>query len=234
MKELINKNIEKFGHHITVVTSGAEPRYAYTIGVTQKSGFELLFAGGLYFMYEEILEIINSAVTHLQEFPKNNRFKINSYGEFAIVKAHHSWSRLMMLGYFDYYRRYDVDVFQIIPDSQHYTLEIPDMSIEWSESAQPVWKWLSKKWDYPFPESSTVVTDMDFLRGKKITELMRWHVDEWEAFTEPGSEVRKEDIRVISIGTLIGLDFSVDPVLRLSVGKGIWRNETDLIWRDWN
>jgi len=46
MIELINKNVEKFGHHITVVGSGAEPRYAYTVGVTQKLGFELLFAGG--------------------------------------------------------------------------------------------------------------------------------------------------------------------------------------------
>ena len=234
MIQLIDKNIGELGHHITVVTNGAEPRYAYTIGAIQKLGFELLFAGGAYFVYEEVLEIINNVIKYLKESPGHNHFKVNSYGEFTIAKVHPSWSKLMMLGYFDYYKTTDVNAFQLIPGPQHYTFDIPDMSVEWKESTQPVWKWLSKKWDYAFPESSNIITNLDALRGSKVTEVMRTEVNEWEAFAGAGPEIEKEEIRIVSVGTLLGLDSSLEPILDLSVGKGIWRDQTELIWNAWN
>lgn len=43
---LIQANINAYGYHVTVVTGGALPRYAYTIGCVLIVGAELVFAGG--------------------------------------------------------------------------------------------------------------------------------------------------------------------------------------------
>jgi len=88
----------------------------------------------------------------------------------------------MLLGVFDYYRRADVQAYQIMPDSNHFTNDIPDMSKEWSVSTEHVWQWLNRKWSYNIPESSTVIINLYALQGESITELMRWEQDEWEMF----------------------------------------------------
>lgn len=232
-RDTIKDNIRKSGHHITFVTNGAEPRYAYTIGVNEKFGFELVFAGGIYYMQNEVIEIINTIVNQMELLDKSDFYRLESYGLFKLSEVHHSWNKLMMIGFFDYYKLNSVQTFQIIPDSEHFTLDVPDMSKEFVESLEPVWKWLSKKWDYLVPEDSKVITNIDSLRGEKITEVMRWD-DEWEAFAGSGPEVDKKDIRIVSAGTILGIDSSLEPILNLKIGKGIWRDSTELKWHNWN
>lgn len=232
-KEIIKDNIDKYGYHITFVIDGVAPRYAYTIGLNNKMGFELVFAGGLYFMKDEVTEIINSIVDQLKGLNTTDGFSVNSYGSFALSKIDGSWAKLMMLGVFDILKVEEVQAFQIFPDKDHFTLDIPEMSLAWSESSLPVWKWLSKEWNYSVPEDSTVITNLDFLRGEKITEVMRWENNEWEAFAGSGPDVEKKDVRVINLGTVLGIDPTLKPIVNLEVGKGIWRDSTDLKWKKW-
>jgi hypothetical protein len=229
----IEKNIREHGFHITIVANGVEPRYAYTIGINKVLGFELLFAGGVFFMKDEVLEIINKIFNSLKHSSIQGAIEVNPYGIFRLTKAHSSWCKLMMLGYYDYFKENEVQAFQILPNSDHFTLDIPDMSVEWTDS-HPIWKWLFKKWDYPVPQESTVTTNLEALQGESITEIMRWGEDEWEAFAGAGPDVKEASVRVVSLGTLVGIDKSLEPMLSLTIGKGLWRDIEELDWKEWN
>ena len=58
-KKIISQNIEQFGHHITLVNGNSMPRFAYTIGLRESLGFELIFAGCIYYSQKGVHEIIN-------------------------------------------------------------------------------------------------------------------------------------------------------------------------------
>lgn len=232
--EKVKNNIDNHGCHITMVIDGVQPRYAYTIGTSRIFEAELIFAGGLFYMENEIFQIINEIVEIIKTSGFNNEYYQSSLGRFKISKVHNSWSRLMMLGVYDFYGKKEISALQIIPSGENNTLDIPDMSKKWSIDSQPIWKWLSKEWDYPVPKDSKIITNLDALKGAPITEVMRWEVDEWEAFAGAGTEVNKDEIRIISVGTLIGIDKSIEPILKLNTGKGIWRDSEELLWNNWN
>jgi hypothetical protein len=233
---LVRSNIERYGFHITIVTGGVEPRYAYTIGLSEKFNFELIFAGGIYYLQDDLFRIFNKVaevVTPRDSRESPQKITIDTLGDFTLSDVDSSWSKLMMLGMFDYYNTTDATAFQIIPDSIHYTLDIPHMKKKLDASSDPVWQWLVKAWHYDVPENSTVVTNIDALQGKPITEIMRWEQDEWEMFAGAGPDVEEKDIRVASIGTIIGIDKSLFPALNLDIGKGLWRNSHDSDWVSW-
>jgi hypothetical protein len=193
--DLIQSNIDKFGYHVTIVNSKIEPRYAYTIGLNSSFKFELIFAGGIYYFQEELFQILNGIVEALKLNKNINgiqNIEVGSLGVFSLAKVDLSWSKLMMLGVFDYYKISDINVFQIIPDANHYTLDIPNMSNEWRPAAEPIWQWLTREWDYAVPEDSTVTTNIKALLGDAITEVMRWENDEWEIFAGAGPDVKKK------------------------------------------
>ncbi|HEY9047364.1 MAG TPA: DUF4262 domain-containing protein [Ohtaekwangia sp.] len=231
----IKANILKNGYHVTLVTSKELPRFAYTIGCTEILGFELIFAGGEYYSKDDISRIIDQHVRELQKGVdwKTLLLTVNSLGYFSLTVADKSWSELLALGVFDYYNRDDIQILQILPDKDHFTLDTPDMSRKFEVDLQPVWCWLVKEWDYPVPRNSTAVTNLKVLFGEKATEVMRWEVDEWEIFCGAGPEVQKEDMRALPLAILIGIDKTLEPALFLQIDKGIWRDSVDLIWNDW-
>lgn len=228
---LIRSNIGKYGYHITIVNSPIEPRYAYTVGLSEIYNFELIFAGGIYYLKEELFQIFDAIIKELKI--GNQKVTIDSLGTFSLSNVDTSWSQFMMLGVVDYYKLGIIKAFQIIPDPHHYTLDIPDMSKELDISKEPVWQWLVRKWDYTIPENSTVVTNIDAMLGEAITEVVRCENDEWEMFAGAGPDVQKEDIRVVSLGTIIGIDKSLLPALSLNIGKGLWRESGDSDWNSW-
>ncbi len=139
----------------------------------------------------------------------------------------------MMLGVFDYYNTENINAYQIIPDSDHHTLDIPKMSNKFNVLSEPVWQWLVNKWDYAVPENSIAITNIDALKGATITEVARWEDNEWEMFAGAGPDVQKEDIRVISLGTMLGIDRTLFRVLGLAIGEGLWRDTVDSEWNNW-
>lgn len=233
--KLIQSNIKQFGYHLTIVKGAIEPRFAYTIGLSPLLGFELAFAGGVYYLEDDVNHIIAKIVEGLKNRTviEDQIIEVGVLGTFKLSKIHSSWSKLMLLGVFDYYETNKVSAYQILPDLNHKTLDIPDMSVKWDPDLEPVWQWLVKSWDYPVPSSSTVVTNVDALQGEAITEIMRWDTDEWEMFAGSGPDVAKRDIRVVSLGTILGIDKTVQPSIDLNVNKGLWRESADSKWNDW-
>jgi hypothetical protein len=233
--ELIQSNIDKYEFHITTVNSPAEPRYAYTIGLSDLFGFELIFAGGIIFLEDDLSLIFETIVEELKIETRviNRKITVDKLGVFSFSGVDSSWSKLMMLGVFDYYKISEITAFQIIPDSNHHTLDIPNMSNEWNVPLDPVWQWLVREWAYAAPENSTVVTNINALLGEAITEVTHWENDEWEMFAGPGPDVQKEDMRVVSLGTILGIDQTLLPAIDLDIGKGLWRDSAGSDWNDW-
>lgn len=79
---------------------------------------------------------------------------------------------------------------------------------------------------------SEAITDVAALRGDRITEACRWEENEWELFAGAGPDVAKEEMRVVSLGTLLAADSSLEAVLTLTVGTGLWRDAIS-DWHPW-
>ena len=235
--EKIRSNISVYGHHISIVSGGPEPRYAYTIGLTERYGLELILAGGIYYLSNDVYTIINGIAEQISKADlaelENRLFLIDLLGEFKLELVHPSWSGITMFGVGDFYNRDSTRAFQIIPDKFHLTLDVPRMSREWSEEMEPSWKWLKMDWDFNISPNVTVVTNLGALKGETITEVMRWENEEWEMFAGPGPDVKKEEIRIVPIGLLFGIDSSLISALNIEVNKGIWREGMGHEWQSW-
>jgi hypothetical protein len=107
------------------------------------------------------------------------------------------------------------------------------MSGPWNASTEPIWHWLKEPWTFSVPKDSTAAT-LAALRGKRITEAMRWEEDEWEMFAGPGPEVTEKEMRVVALGTLVAADESLVPVMNLAIEEGVWRDsDPDSEWHPW-
>jgi len=211
------------------------PRFSYSIGLKDTLGFELIFAGCVFYNHKDISLIIEKIVAESRQrrVKINSEILIDSLGMFKLVEAKSSWCQKMMLGVYDYFDIKDFKGLQILPDDEHYTSDIPEMGKEYQESKQPVWKWLTKKWTYQVPKESTVTTNLGALKGENITEVMRWEDDSWEMFSLPGPDVPDEDVRVVSLGTILGIDESLLPSVHLKINEGMWRNDKNSKWNEW-
>lgn len=235
MLDKIRSNIANNGHHIYLVLGGASPRFSYTIGVRESYGHELILAGASYYLDDEVKRIINGIAAELRvpNSWESINFTINPLGKFSLRAVDPTWMKMMMLGALDYYNVADIPALQIVPDKEHWTVDIPDLSKPWSATLEPVWQWLAQQWKYPVPESSIAITNLDALRGQSVTEVMRWESDQWEMFSGSGPDVPKNDVREVSLGTLLGADQTLFPVANLAIGKGLWRDPEDLKWHPW-
>jgi len=230
----IRENIARSGHHIYVVSGGETPRFAYTVGVSESIGSELVFAGAILYMKDEVLKIINDIAAQLKRDREAASYQVVGQGSFTLRKVHVSWTTALMLGALDYYRVDEIQTLQIIPDRDHWTIDVPDMSAPWSAATEPVWRWLYEQWTYPVPKNSTALTDLAALRGERITEAMRWDEDEWEMFAGDATTIPKEEMRVVRLGTLLGADESLVPVVNLAIREGLLRDyNSDSEWRPW-
>jgi hypothetical protein len=230
--ERIKQNIVQYGHHVYIVDGGPSPRFSYTIGLSQRYGGELILAGAAFFSNEETVQIINHIAAKLGSGePWNTSFKL-ALGAFSLRGSDLTWTSKLMLGALDFYDSSDVPAFQIVPDEDHWTVEIPDLSQPWSAVAEPAWRWLEEPWRHDVPSGSVAVTNLAALRGDRITEAARWEEDEWELFAGAAPDVPEEEIRTVPLGTLLAVDESLLPVVGLPVGRALWR-DVDSDWRPW-
>jgi Domain of unknown function (DUF4262) len=237
---LIKRNIKESGFHIYLVTGkGPFPRFAYTIGLRESLGAELVLAGGYFYEKDdELLEILHSLRKQLARGTKaklgpvwHSEYTVPSLGKFTLRKAQASWSRSLLLGALDYYSSEDVDAYQIVPDTKHHTIDVPNMSKEWSSTNEPVWQWLHDPWQYAVSRDVEVMTNLDALRGAPITEACRFEEEYWEMYAgASGPEVSEDDARLVPLGCLLALDASLAPLLELAIGDGLWRDDQSSEW----
>jgi hypothetical protein len=232
--QTIRQNIAHHGHHLYIVSGGPDPRSAYTIGLSETLGHELLLAGALSYMIEDVRAIVRGIAEQLRrsQAESGSTLLIPPLGFFVLRETHPSWASELALGAFDYYGKGDIGVLQIIPDEAHWTVDIPDMSIPWSATSQPIWQWLRQEWTLPIPRTSHATTNLAALRGEFVTEAARWEDDYWELFAGAGPDVTDEERRVVPLGTLLGADPSLSPVVQLPVGDALWREQAS-DWHPW-
>jgi hypothetical protein len=230
----IRENIVGSGQHVYVVAGGETPRFASTIGVSESVGVELILAGAIFYMKDEVLRIINDVAAQLRVQRGRRVFEVVGLGSFTTRKVHSSWATELMLGAFDYYENRDIPALQIVPDRAHWTIDVPNMSVPWNASTEPVWRWLKEPWTFPVPKDSTAATNLAALRGDRITEVMRWEEDEWEMFAGAGPDVPKNEMRVVALGTLIAADKSLVPAVGLPIEEGLLRDPApESEWQPW-
>jgi hypothetical protein len=230
----IRDNIARSGYHLYVVSGDLQPRFAYTIGLSPKIGTELILAGGIIYMYEQVGQIIKAIAETLigDPVPQESPYRVSPYGSFGLRHVDPSWARTLMLGALDYYQKPEVAALQIVPDKDHWTVDVPNMTTAWSQEMPPLWRWLKEPWPYPVPVSSHALTNLDALRGTTVTEACRWEEDYWELFAGAGPEIQDEQKRVVPLGTLLAADPSLLRILDLPVGEGVWR-EKHSDWHVW-
>src|SRR5947209_14459606 len=88
----IRKNIARSGHHVYLVLGGATPRFAYTIGVSESIGAELILAGTYFYLNEEVTPIINDIAEQLKAQHDREVFEVAGRGTFTLRKVHSSWA----------------------------------------------------------------------------------------------------------------------------------------------
>ena len=228
--KLIEENIRKNNFHITFVVESQNPHFAYTIGLFEKFGFELVIAGGFVSKAQNEKKF-NTIFSGLNKgLNVDAVFTDEDGGVFELVEVHSTWKERMTLGVFDYYKNDKVKVFQVLSEDR--LIDTPIMSNKWNENDK-IWCWLDKDWTEDVPLSSHVVTNIDFLKGGTITDVMRWEDEYWEMFVGEGSDVPDENVRILPIGTMLGIDESLRPAIELSIGKGLWRENKESEWSLW-
>jgi len=228
--EIIRKNIREHGSHIYQVLASSTPRHLYTIGLSETHGFELVLPGCMFFHDDIARDLFAGIIDHVRG---NGRGHVEIDDcTFSMTGVHSSWVDLLMPGAVDYYSQ-SVPALQIIPEEQYRTNEIPDMSLEFDAKTALAWQWLKREWKYPVDSESVAVTDLDALAGDPITEVTRWEKTQWEMFSGPGPDMDPSIIRVVPLGTLLGLDPTLEPVTELDLGAGLWRDPPDGDWNKW-
>ena len=230
--EDIRENITRNGLHVYLVMSDVTPRFAYTIGLSESVGAELILAGAIFYMKDDVLQIIKAIASQLKADHARRSFEIIGQGSFSLRQAHGSWAAEFILGAFDYYQKRDIAALQIVPDKAHWTIDIPDMTAPWSPTGEPVWRWLREPWTFPVPENSEATTDLAALRGEPVIEAVRWEENYWELFAGCGPDVPKNEQRLVPLGSLVASDPSLEAVMNLELGAGLWRDE-DSKWHPW-
>jgi len=233
--ESIRQNIAEFGFHSYGVTGSGQPHYGYTIGLSESLGAELILAGAYFYELNEVGEVIRSVAGKLQApiARETAQIEVSPWGLFSLRKVDMSWAKTLMLGVFDYYNVEAIDAYQILPDEAHWTIEIPDLSQPWSVKSAPAWRWsFDEPWTYPIPRDSVALTNLEALRGSRVTEAVRWEEDEWEIFAGAGPDTTEAERRVVPLGILLSADPSLLPVVDLPIGAGLWRDELS-DWHPW-
>jgi hypothetical protein len=235
MRELIRRNIEGRGLHIYCVAGGSIPRTAYTIGVSEVTGHEFVLAGAATFSNDQAGRLLNFIGLRSRErkLDVDENLNVPDIGHVAFRACDQSWTRAIMLGVYDYYSVDQITAYQVVPDEEHWTLDIPNMLIPWSASQAPAWRWLHETWTFDVPSDSLATTNLAALKGSPITEVARWETKQWEMFAGAGPDVRAEDVRTVSLGTLFGIDASLVSATTLQIGQGIWRAGPTDPWHYW-
>jgi len=231
----INHNITEYGFHINVVNQKLTPRYAYSIGLINSCGFELVLAGCMDLLYDDVISIMNNIGNKLLKHDEtiDAQFILGQNGLYKLRKIHESWSEIMLLGAKDFFNFDDIPSCQIYPCNDKISFDVPNMDEIFLPNSQPIWSWLTNENNSTFPIDSKVIVNKDILFGAKALEIMRWEENEWEIYSTNSDNLNEHDMRIIPLTTMIGAESTLGRILDLEVGKGLVRKLPSNEWEDW-
>ncbi len=216
MLDAIRANIVAHGHHLTSVMAGQSPRYLYTIGLLPKIGAELVLAGIATIPLAPAAQVLNCLAKKVKngEPPRETKLEIPGFGHFVLGRVHQTWVERLLLGALDYYDLSELKVWQVLPNQEQGTIDVPSMAFPYSSSTDPVWRWLEEDWPYdPSPET-LVLTNISALQGGPITEVGCWEPMEWEMFSGATSTILESEMMPAPLSTLL----AHDPSLKVAFG----------------
>jgi hypothetical protein len=221
----IRSNIDAFGYHVTRVTGGMVPRFAYTIGLSKTFGYEAVLAGASLLSAEDVKRSLDATAKSLIDGSLNvdRARELDDAGTAVPNVVHDSWARQLLLGAFDVLDDESIQAIQVRPDVDSWSIDVPDLSQPYDAAREPVWRWLAEPWPFDISPQSVAMTDPDALRGQPISEAARWEEAYWEVFAGAGPDVASESARAVPLATLLGFDDSLAPVADLAVGTSIYR-----------
>ena len=227
----IASNIKQHGFHLYAIGAGVSPGFYYTIGLTEAVGYELVLAGAALYSLEEAGRLVNVIGQRLRRGAgPEGTHGVKGLGSFRLHEAHRSWVRRLLLGARDYYG-HEIRALQIMPDHMHRTIDIPDMRVAFGSDAELAWNHLVELWPKTVPTSSEAVTNVDALRGVRVTLASRWEEDYWEIFAGEPEDIPEAELRVVPLGTILAADPTLARALTLSVGSAIWRDDEAGEWQ---
>lgn len=229
--EKITGLIASHGYFLVTVRQSTVPRYSYTIGLSERFGSELVFAAGTFYMLGAVREIMGQLAKQL--LVENSFVDLGQNREFLLRPVDPSWARMML--WTSKYYGHERQFLQVVPRSDAAkTLDVPNMESMHGPVGDPCWRYLEEPWTLPIPKSSNVATNLALLRGGVAVEAGRWEPDEWEVFAHPVlTGDSRQDMRIVPIGTVLGLDNTNQPIANLAVGSCIRRESRDAPWTTW-
>lgn len=222
--ERVRASIAGAGHHVTLVSGGTVPRFAYTLGLSDVAGHEAVLAGTTSLSGRDVKQVLDRAAGAASDGALVPGAKLDAgpNGTFTVGTVDRRWSEALVLGAITLYGEPAAAV-QLVPEGDARTIDVPDLSRRWDPETEPVWRWLHAPWPYDISPRSVALTNLDALRGAPVSEAARWEPTEWELFAGAGPDVPREEVRVVPLATLLAFDPSLDAVTRLEPGHALRR-----------
>ena len=233
-KKTVDENISKFGYHTVLVQNGVTPRYIYTIGLAEKIGCELVFAGGIWYDRHQVATIISGVRDLLSEnnSRKHALIKLEKVEQFELVKVDRFWNSNLFLGFETYYGNFDqVNLLQILPIENRVTFETPYLAE--GPNFQQNGYFTNSVIERNGVSGRALTPISVLLETENVLEVCRWEADYWEMYPRDPNQYDKNELRIVPIWMLLDHDRSLEPALRLKVKQGIWRKEIGANWNEW-
>ena len=230
---LIQRNITEFGYHTYLISGGPTPRFAYTIGLSDTVGSEIVLAGAALFSAKQVKQIVDTLAALVRRGDTPSDAAVGSLGRFRIAEVCEQWARPMMLGAYGFFGDREPQFWQAVPDENHSTIDVPHMARPWTGDSNGAWRWQFEEWPFSVSRKSTAMTNLAALRGSRVTEVARWEEDQWELFAGPSTEIKDDEARAVALGTLLGADKTLEVAVELPVGGAVWRDEDGGPWHAW-
>jgi hypothetical protein len=229
MLATIRQNIDRSGCHIYGIKADAAPGYLYTIGLSPRLGFELIFAGGTACDRRLLTRALNRFAETLTPGmdPYEVTLEMEGLGPLALAWVDKSWRQEMLLGALDYYDVADIKALQIVPQDEEYLcFDIPNLYDPFVPEDDPAWRWKDTPCPFDLPSGAVVCCDWDLVLGYEPSEVMRVEEDVWQIFSGDPPENDSALHRLPLVLVLAFFD-NLAPAIDLAVGKGLIREDDD-------
>lgn len=206
---------------VNAVQQSTIPPYAYTVGLAQSAGCELICAGALRYNVQEIDSILRACAREMVRVgpPRSTSVSVEGLGDFVIGHVHREWLTELIPGQL---RGAPTSTwYQVVPTCPDPTVDTPDLGMPRSAERDPAWRWLDHPWDLDAPNGSHLVTTLEVLSQRNPLTIFRWELDQWEALDRPAVEIDQDNARVVPLGVLAEIVEDWSPFLNLNVGEGL-------------